>query len=651
MAAPALIMQFSRGDEKVIAVIDESGLIAPKLESDEEIRFETTELPTEEARRELAEKFGVLWIGGDILENSNNVRLYANSSSSLALESNITGQIERILETEKLKAYNIENLSQILEQVETKVVMQTFRNDKSQEEDTQAQSSAVATGLGYVLGFILYMFLLIYGSMVMQSVIEEKNNRVLEVMVSSVRPFDLMMGKILGVASVAIVQVLIWGVLIAGVGALVMPHLMPEDVMASAQAMQQGMPDAASMTDMNPEMLQAVAAMTDLGYIIKIFASLLLFVFGGYLLYSAMFAAVGSAVDNVQDASQLQMPITLPIILALLMMFVVIRDPNSQMAFWFSIIPFTSPIVMMARIPYDIPLWEIVLSLVLLYGSFVGMVWVASKIYRVGIFMYGKKPSLKELFEMDSVQVFEFFSVSEITDLLKIFINLSRIQDLPGNHFNKILKNQTAMISIDNYDFKGKRAIIRVDFNVPLDEKGEVTDDTRIRAAHAHASKRCSPRGGSVILMSHMGRPKKNPDPKYSLEQIVPAVEKNLGVKVEFAGDCIGEKAAEMAKALKPGRGHAAGKPAFLRRGGGQAPRSGRRRHQGGEGRRQEGPERGSAERVRPEARFVRRLLHQRRIRHGAPQARLDRPDRREVPQRQDVRLPDGEGGEGHRPR
>ena len=399
MAAPALIMQFSRGDEKVIAVIDESGLIAPKLESDEEIRFETTELPTEEARRELTEKFGVLWIGGDILENSNNVRLYANSSSSLALESNITGQIERILETEKLKAYNIENLSQILEQVETKVVMQTFRNDKSQEEDAQAQSSAVATGLGYVLGFILYMFLLIYGAMVMQSVIEEKNNRVLEVMVSSVRPFDLMMGKILGVASVAVVQVLIWGVLIVGVGALVMPHLMPEEVMAGAQAMQQGMPDAAAMTDMNPEMLQAVAAMTDLGYIVKIFVSLLLFVFGGYLLYSAMFAAVGSAVDNVQDASQLQTPITLPIILALLMMFAVIRDPNSQMAFWFSVIPFTSPIVMIVRIPYDIPLWEIALSLAVLYASFVGMVWFAAKIYRVGIFMYGKKPTLGELFK------------------------------------------------------------------------------------------------------------------------------------------------------------------------------------------------------------------------------------------------------------
>ena len=399
MFAPMLIMKYSRGDEKQIAVIDESGLVAPKLQSGEELVFQTTDLSTDAARKELTDKFGVLYIGSDILTNPNNVKLYVNSSSSLTVESNITGQLEEIIEAEKLKSYNIENLSQILQEVKTTVGMQTFRNDKSQEEDTQAQSSAVATGVGYVLGFILYMFLLIYGSMVMQSVIEEKNNRVLEVMVSSVRPFDLMMGKILGVASVAIVQVLLWGVLIAGVGAVVMPHLMPEDVMASAQAMQQGMPDAASMSGMNPEMLQAVAAMTDLGYIVKIFVSLLLFVFGGYLFYSAMFAAVGSAVDSIQDAQQLQTPITIPIILALLVMITVINDPNSQMAFWFSMIPFTSPVVMMARIPYGIPLWEVILSLAILYASFTAMVWLAAKIYRVGIFMYGKKPTFKELYK------------------------------------------------------------------------------------------------------------------------------------------------------------------------------------------------------------------------------------------------------------
>ena len=397
MIAPALIMEYSRGEQKTIAVIDDSGLVAPQLQSNEELRFEPTDLTTEEARRSLTDRFGVLYIGSDILENPSDVKLYANASSSLSIESNITGQIEDILEAEKLKAYHIDNLQQILDEVKTTVTLQTFRNDKSQEAESQAQSSTVATAAGYILGFVLYMFLLIYGSMVMQSVIEEKNNRVLEVMVSSVRPFDLMLGKILGVALVAVVQVLIWGVLIFAVGAIVLPQLMPAEMMAGAQAMQQGMPDTAAMGDMDPEMLQAVAAVTDTGYILKIFVCLLLFVFGGYLLYSAMFAAVGSAVDNVQDASQLQMPVTLPIILALLMMLAVIKDPNSSLAFWFSIIPFTSPVVMMARIPYDIPLWEIVLSLVVLYASFVAMVWFAGKIYRVGIFMYGKKPTFKEL--------------------------------------------------------------------------------------------------------------------------------------------------------------------------------------------------------------------------------------------------------------
>lgn len=395
--APALIMEYSRGEQKTIAVIDDSGLVAPQLQSNEELRFEPTDLSTEEARRSLTDRFGVLYIGSDILENPSDVKLYANASSSLSIESNITGQIEDILEAEKLKAYHIDNLQQILDEVKTTVTLQIFRNDKSQEAESQAQSSTVATAAGYILGFVLYMFLLIYGSMVMQSVIEEKNNRVLEVVVSSVRPFDLMLGKILGVALVAVVQVLIWGVLIFAVGAIVLPQLMPAEMMAGVQAMQQGMPDAAAMGDMDPEMLQAVAAVTDTGYILKIFVCLLLFVFGGYLLYSAMFAAVGSAVDNVQDASQLQMPVTLPIILALLMMLAVIKDPNSSLAFWFSIIPFTSPVVMMARIPYDIPLWEIVLSLVILYASFVAMVWFAGKIYRVGIFMYGKKPTFKEL--------------------------------------------------------------------------------------------------------------------------------------------------------------------------------------------------------------------------------------------------------------
>ena len=398
MAAPALIMEFSQGDEKQIAVIDESGLILPHLENDETLSFEPTDYTVEEARMALADHFAVLHIGSDVLK-TNSVRLYANSSTSISLEGTIRSQIEQILEAEKLKHYQIDDLDKILAEVETNISLQTLRNDKEESEQSSS-SSIVATVLGYILGFVLYMFLLIYGAMVMQSVIEEKNNRVLEVMVSSVSPFQLMMGKILGVASVAVLQVVIWGVLICGGGALLVPQLMPSDVMAGVEMMQQGSPEAAAaLAELDPDILQAVAAMTDTGYIFKIFVCLLLFVFGGYLLYSAMFAAIGSAVDNVQDAQQLQTPVTLPIILALLLMMAVINDPNSPVAFWSSMIPLTSPIVMMARIPYDIPMWEIGLSLVILYTSFIVMVWLAAKIYRVGIFMYGKKPTLKELWK------------------------------------------------------------------------------------------------------------------------------------------------------------------------------------------------------------------------------------------------------------
>ncbi|WP_300110732.1 ABC transporter permease, partial [uncultured Alistipes sp.] len=215
MVAPALIMRYSRGETRLITVIDRSGLIAPQLESGEEIVFNTTDLTLDEARRDLTDQFGILWIGEDVMTNPNNVKLYTNGSSSMLAEESVSGQIADIIEKEKLKAYNIENLSQILEQVETTVYMQVFRNDRMLEgEDEQATSSSVATAVGFILAMILYMFLVVYGAMVMQSVIEEKNNRVLEVVVSSISPFQLMLAKILGVASVAVGQELIWGVLV-----------------------------------------------------------------------------------------------------------------------------------------------------------------------------------------------------------------------------------------------------------------------------------------------------------------------------------------------------------------------------------------------------------------------------------------------------
>ena len=397
MAAPTLMMLFAKGEQKQLIVLDDSGVIAPQLTGDEELVFKSLECSLEDARAD-AEVFGVLWVGADIVDNPNNVKLFTNSSSSVSLESNISSQMESIIEQERLKRYEIDNLEQIIKDVEANVSLTTYRNDLQEEgkEDEEATSSGVAYMLGLVLGMMLYMFLIIYGSMVMTSVIEEKGSRVLDVLVSSVKPFELMMGKILGVASVAVTQIAIWAVLVCGLSAAVLPQLMPEDMMQTIEAVEMGTMTSAE-AGMDVDMLSAVSLATDPVRLVMMFVWLLLFLVGGFLFYSAMFAAVGSAVDSIQDANQLQTPITVPIILALIMAMSVFNDPGSPLAFWGSIIPFTSPVVMMARIPFGIPTWEIILSLVLLYLSVAAMAWVAGKIYRVGVFMHGKKPTFKEL--------------------------------------------------------------------------------------------------------------------------------------------------------------------------------------------------------------------------------------------------------------
>ena len=398
MAAPTLMMLFAKGDQKTLLVIDQSGVVAPQLESNDEVVFTPFTGSLDEARAD-ENVFGVLWIGEDVVKTPSQVRLYTNSSSSMTLEESIAAQIEDVVETERLKLYNIDGLKEIMNNLQASVSMTTYRNDLSEGgEAEEATSSMVAYLLGLVLGMMLYMFLIIYGSMVMTSVIEEKGSRVLDVLVSSVSPFQLMLGKILGVASVAVTQVAIWAVLVCGLGATVLPAMMPEDMMQTVEAVQAGQMTALE-ADLDADMLSALSFATDTGELVMMFVWLLLFLIGGFLFYSAMFAAVGSSVDSIQDANQLQTPITMPIILALILAMSVFNDPNSSLAFWGSVIPFTSPIVMMARIPFGIPTWQIVLALVLLYISVVGMAWVAGKIYRVGIFMHGKKPSYKELWQ------------------------------------------------------------------------------------------------------------------------------------------------------------------------------------------------------------------------------------------------------------
>lgn len=398
--APTLIMLFAKGDTKQISVIDNSGIVASRLESNEEVNFvilENGDLQQELKSSLEKEEFGVLYIGQDIVENPNNIQLYTNASSSMLLEDNIADQVEQIVKNERLKQYNLENLQQILDKVEVDITLSTFRN--GEDEQSSASSSFASSMLGIVLGFVLYFFLVIYGSIVMQSIIEEKNSRILEVLVSTVRPFDMMMGKILGVAAVAATQIVVWGVLIIAMSAFLIPAVLPDDIMSSVEAMQSGADvTAMAASGIDTGMVTAMASMMDTGYIAQIVGLLLLFMVGGFLLYAAMYAAVGASVDEVQDAQQLTTPIMLPIILAFLILTMVMNDPNSPLVVWCSMIPFTSPIVMMGRIPSGIPTWEIILSLVLLYSTFVVMVWVAGKIYRVGIFMHGKKPSFKDLY-------------------------------------------------------------------------------------------------------------------------------------------------------------------------------------------------------------------------------------------------------------
>ena len=404
MVAPMLLTQYSGSEQKHIAVVDDSGLIGKKLISNDEILFEQTELPIELARIQFSDSYAILHIGSSIMENNADIRLYTNSTASITLEMGLASQIENVIQDIKLQNLNIENLPAILASIKTDINLHSYSNGAPTEESAagthtgeKANSSIVATVVAYALSFMLYMFILIYGVMVMQSVIEEKNSRVLEVMVSTVRPIEMMLGKILGVASVALLQVAIWVVLLLGVGFFVMPELIPSEMSMAVEMLKQGASPENAGVDMG--LLQAIATLTDVAYLAKIIVSLLIFMVSGFLLYAALFAAIGSSVDNPQDAQQLQTPVTIPIILSLFVMLSVINDPTSELAFWFSMIPLTSPIVMMARIPYDIPTWEIALSLGILIATFAVVVWFAGKIYRVGILMHGKKPTLKELWK------------------------------------------------------------------------------------------------------------------------------------------------------------------------------------------------------------------------------------------------------------
>ena len=386
MLAPTLMMLYSGGSEqKRVMVVDRSGVVVDRLYSSPEVEYvDVSEMTKAEAcavYNDEGKAFGILYIGS-VVDARDSVQLITNTSSSMILEENIANQISSIIEQDKLLSYNIENIDEILASVKTDITLSTYLNNGSGEEATmESTSSGMNYALGIILGMLLYMIIIIYGQMVLTSVVEEKASRVIDVMVTSCTPFQLMMGKILGIAAVAVTQIAIWALLVLSASKFLLPALLPADV---------------AMT--NDAMLSTIlGTFGDVGYLAMLFTYMLLFILGGFLLYASLYAAAGSAVDSVQDGQQYNTIIMIPIILSIIVMMSVFNDPNSPVAFWFSMIPFTSPIVMIARIPFGIAVWEIWLSIGILYATFILTTWLAAKIYRIGIFMHGKRPSWKEL--------------------------------------------------------------------------------------------------------------------------------------------------------------------------------------------------------------------------------------------------------------
>ena len=399
MAVPSLIMLYGNSgeDAKVLMVVDNSGIIAEKLEDSEDIKYQVLQNGNVDTLKKEFETLGadaILEISS--LDSANNLSLSSFSKKQLNAKDKkeVSLQVSSILEAYKVANYDIANLQDIYDDIKTKVSMETFTLSEAGEEKKSIVEISMA--ISYILTFVIYMFIAMFGNMVLRSVIDEKSNRIVEVIVSSIKPFELMIAKIIGVASVALVQFLIWGVLTA-VLFVGFQHFVPME-MTSQEV--NGMVQDVPMVANSAELGQIVSAITDInfGYILGNF--FIYFVLG-YLLYAAMFAAIGSAVENEADTQQLILPVTLPLVAGLMMMMHTFQYPDSTLSFWFSIIPFTSPMVMMARIPFEggVPTWELALSIGLLLGTFLFMVYLAGKIYRVGILMYGKKASWKDLWK------------------------------------------------------------------------------------------------------------------------------------------------------------------------------------------------------------------------------------------------------------
>ena len=407
-------------EEKLMVVIDDSGLFTEQgpegpgfiIQETETLKFQVVEgVPIETFKETFEESgyYGLLFIPSNILASESSL-IYSTKQTSIEISEYLKRSMESEIEDLKLAQHEIADIEKILAEVETTINVRNIKWTK--DGKTQESNTGVIMGIGYLGGMLIFFFIFFFGSQVMRGVIEEKVSRIIEVIVSSVKPYQLMMGKIIGVGLVGLTQFLIWtllsAVLITALKAAVFPELnqTPTEQVVSSDLFDQGagvqdlaMPSPENMANEDMDMAQEIfASLKSINAGVMIASFLFYFIFG-YLLYASMFAVIGSAVDNETDTQQLIFPVILPLILGLYVMISAINNPDNALSFWFSIIPFTSPVVMMARIPFGVPWWQIALSGSLLIATFLGMTWVAAKVYRTGILMYGKKNSYKEIWK------------------------------------------------------------------------------------------------------------------------------------------------------------------------------------------------------------------------------------------------------------
>jgi len=399
---PSIIMYAAKEESKKIAVVDKSGIVLPYLQSDSSAVYSDYSLMEPDSVKSGLDRLGqdaMLQISEiDSSEKSVSVVTYSKKPLGIELIESIKRDVNSAVEDYRISSYSIENLAGIMKEVKSDVNIATYTLDAQGEAKISA--SEVYMMISMLLGMVIYMFIAIFGGMVMSSVIEEKSSRVVEVLVSSVKSTELMFGKIIGVALVALTQFLLWVgltiVIVLVVGALMGPEFLSQGAAGMSDPAMTGM--AGGMAPPQSEMATVMATLAGLNYLQIILSFIVYFVFG-YLLYSSMFAAIGSAVENEGDTQQLSIPVTIPLLIGFFIALYAFKAPDSGVVFWGSMIPFTSPIVMLARIPFGVPAWQIALSLALLVGTFVLCAWASAKIYKIGILMFGKKSTFKDLWK------------------------------------------------------------------------------------------------------------------------------------------------------------------------------------------------------------------------------------------------------------